>query len=227
MKMEMSFENKARLVCKGYAQMEKIDFDETFAPVARMELITMFLAFSCYKKFKVYQMDVKSAFLNGTLKEEVFTEQPEGFEEPSKEGCVWKLKRALYGLKQAPKAWYEILDIYLLQQGFKRRSTNINIYFNIEEEYLLIIIVYVDDLIFGSTLERLSKEFATNMAREFEMSMLGDLSFFSWTTYYSIPHFYISDQVYELYFILPHQGWTSCKLLGWWQDTKQVQRSHM
>ena len=105
--------NKARLVCKGYAQVEGIDFDETFAPVARMEAIRMFLAYSCFKNFKVYQMDVKSAFLNGELNEEVYSEQPEGFKQPGKENDVWKLKKALYGLKQTPRACYDRLDRYL------------------------------------------------------------------------------------------------------------------
>ena len=94
--------NKARLVCKGYAQVEGQDFDETFAPVARMEAIRMFLAYACHKRFKVYQMDVKSAFLNGNLEEEVYMEQPEGFSLTDKPDYVCKLKKALYGLKQEP-----------------------------------------------------------------------------------------------------------------------------
>jgi hypothetical protein len=102
--------NKARLVCKGYAQVEGIDFEETFAPVARMEAIRMFLAYACSRKIKVYQMDVKSAFLNGELEEEVYIEQPEGFLLSDKEDYVCRLKKALYGLKQAPRAWYARLD---------------------------------------------------------------------------------------------------------------------
>jgi hypothetical protein len=94
--------NKARLVCKGYAQVEGQDFDETFAPVARLEAIRMFLSYSCHKNFKVYQMDVKSAFLNGDLEEEVYMEQPEGFSLKDNPNHVFKLKKALYGLKQAP-----------------------------------------------------------------------------------------------------------------------------
>jgi hypothetical protein len=94
--------NKSRLVCKGYAQVEGQDFDETFAPVARLEAIRMFLAYSCHKNFKVYQMDVKSAFLNGDLEEEVYMEQPEGFSLSNKPNYVCKLAKALYGLKQAP-----------------------------------------------------------------------------------------------------------------------------
>ena len=94
--------NKARLVCKGYAQLEGQDFDETFAPMARMEAIRMFLSYACHKRFKVYQMDVKSAFLNGNIEEEVYMEQPEGFSLTDKPDYVCKLKKALYGLKQEP-----------------------------------------------------------------------------------------------------------------------------
>jgi hypothetical protein len=95
---------KARLVCKGYAQIEGLDFDETFAPVERLEAIRMFLAYACHKKFKVYQMDVKSYFLNGDLKEEVYMEQPEGFQLSDNLDFICKMKKALYGLKQAPHA---------------------------------------------------------------------------------------------------------------------------
>jgi hypothetical protein len=92
------------LVCKGYAQIEGLDFDETFAPIARLEAIIMFLAYACHKRFKVYQMDVKSYFLNGDLSEEVYMEQPEGFKLSDNLDLVCKLKKSLYGLKQAPQA---------------------------------------------------------------------------------------------------------------------------
>jgi GH43 family beta-xylosidase len=94
--------NKSRLVSKGYAQVEVQDFDENFGPVERLEAIRMFLAYSCHKKFKVYQMDVKLAFLNGDLEEEVYMEHPEGFSLKYNPNYVCKLKKALYGLKQAP-----------------------------------------------------------------------------------------------------------------------------
>jgi hypothetical protein len=92
------------LVCKGYAQIEGLDFDETFAPVAILEAIKMFLAYACHKRFKVYQMDVNSTFLNGDLSEEVYMEQLEGFELSDNPNLVCKMKKALYGLKQAPQA---------------------------------------------------------------------------------------------------------------------------
>ena len=105
--------NKARLVCKGYAQIEGIDFEETYAPVARMEAIRLLLSYACSKNVKIYQMDVKSSFLNGELEEEVYIEQTEGFQLLENTDYVCKLKKALYGLKQAPRAWYSRLDKYL------------------------------------------------------------------------------------------------------------------
>lgn len=102
--------NKARLVCKGYFQVEGIDFEETFAPVARLEAIKMFLAIACFRNLKIHQMDVKSTFFNGTLEEEVYVEQPKGFMLTKNHDYVCKLKKALYGLKQAPRAWFSRLD---------------------------------------------------------------------------------------------------------------------
>ncbi|WJX12366.1 hypothetical protein P8452_02876 [Trifolium repens] len=101
--------NKARLVAQGYTQIEGLDFDETFAPVARLKSIRLLLGVACILKFKLYQMDVKSSFLNGYLQEEVYVEQPKGFVDPEHPNYVYKLKKALYGLKQAPRAWYERL----------------------------------------------------------------------------------------------------------------------
>jgi hypothetical protein len=96
--------NKARLVCKGYAQVEGHDFGETFEPVARLEAIIIFLSYACHKNFKVYQMDVKSTFLNGYIEEELYVEKPEGFSLADNPDYVCKLKKALYGLKQAPRS---------------------------------------------------------------------------------------------------------------------------
>jgi hypothetical protein len=101
--------NKARLVAMGYSQVEGLDFDETYAPVARLESIHILLAYATYQGFKLYQMDVKSAFLNGPIKEEVYVEQPPSFEDSEYPNHVYKLSKALYGLKQAPRAWYECL----------------------------------------------------------------------------------------------------------------------
>jgi len=170
--------NKAILGSKGYAQQEGIDFEETFSPVARLEAIRMFLALSSFQKFKVFQMDVKSAFLNGDLEEEVYIEQPDGFILGNDPNLVCRLKKALYGLKQAPRAWYYRLDKYLHQQGFSKGSADNNLYIKIENDKLLILVVYVDDIIFGSNEESMSQSFALVMQKEFEMSLLGELTYF-------------------------------------------------
>jgi hypothetical protein len=170
--------NKARLVCKGYAQIEGIDFEETYAPVARMEAICLLLAYAFSKNVKVYQMDVKSAFLNGELEEEVYIEQPEGFQLSENIDYVCKLKKALYGIKQAPRAWYSRLDKYLQQAGFRKGSADNNLYIKVSQGNILLIEVYVDDIIFGSDDDKLSQKFAKDMQSEFKMSLLGELSFF-------------------------------------------------
>ncbi|GJZ66543.1 putative ribonuclease H-like domain-containing protein [Tanacetum coccineum] len=113
--------NKARLVAQGYTQEEGIDYDEVFAPVARIEAIRLFLAYASFKDFVVYQMDVKSAFLYGKIKEEVYVCQPPRFEDPEFPDRVYKVEKALYGLHQAPRAWYETLSTYLLDNGSLER----------------------------------------------------------------------------------------------------------
>jgi hypothetical protein len=166
------------LVCKGYAQIEGIDFEETFSPVARMEAIRFLLAYAYSKNVKVYQMDVKSAFLNGELEEEVYIEQPEGFKLSENTDYVCKLKKALYGLKQAPGAWYSRLDKYLQQAGFKKGSADNKLYIKVSQGDILLIEFHVDDIIFCSDDDRLSQQFAKDMQNEFEMSLLGELSLF-------------------------------------------------
>lgn len=170
--------NKARFVCKGYAQQEGVDFGETFAPVARLESIRMFLAYTSFKKFTVYQMDVKTTFLNGYLEEEVYMEQPEGFESSEHLDHVYRLKKALYGLKQAPRAWYSRLDSHLISKGFTKGSVDSTLYTKTINDDLLAIQSYVDDIILGSTNDELSQSFSVIMESEFEMSMSGPLTFF-------------------------------------------------
>jgi hypothetical protein len=177
--------NKERLVYKGYDQIEGLDFGETFAPVARLESIRMFLAYACHKRFKFYQMDVKSAFLNGDLSEEVCMEQPRGFKLFDNPDLVCKLKKDLYGLKQAPQAWYHRMDTYLKDKGFESGTIDINLYIKTEDNNLLIVLVYVDDIIFGCNKDSLVQWFASAMEFEFEMSMIKELSFFLGMTSYS------------------------------------------
>ncbi|GJQ89443.1 retrovirus-related pol polyprotein from transposon TNT 1-94 [Tanacetum coccineum] len=117
--------NKARLVAKGYAQEEGIDFEESFAPVARLEAVRIFVAYAAHKSFPIYQMDVKTAFLNGPLKEEVYVAQPDGFVDPDHPDKVYRLRKALYGLKQAPRAWYDELSKFLISKGFTKEAFGI------------------------------------------------------------------------------------------------------
>eukprot|EP00253_Pinus_taeda_P011742 PITA_11742 len=138
----------------------------------------MFLALSSFQKFKVFQMDVKSAFLSGDLEEEVYIEQPNGFILGNDPNLVCRLKKTLYGFKQAPRAWYYRLDKYLHQQGFSKGSADSNLYIKIENDKLLILVVYVDDIIFGSNEEAMIQSFAVVMQKEFEMSILGELTYF-------------------------------------------------
>ncbi|GJT31755.1 retrovirus-related pol polyprotein from transposon TNT 1-94 [Tanacetum coccineum] len=118
------FKTKARLVVWGYRQEEGIDFKESFAPVARLEAIHIFIAFDAYMNMIVYQMDIKTAFLNGILREEVYVSQPDGFVDPENPNHVYKLKKSLYGLKQAPRAWYDLLSSFLLSQKFSKGTVD-------------------------------------------------------------------------------------------------------
>ena len=170
--------NKARLVAQGYNQQEGIDFDETYAPVARLESNRMFLAYACFKNFKLYQMDVKSAFLNGFLNEEVYDRQPPGFEDDNFPNYVYKLTKALYGLKQAPRAWYERLSKFLIENGFSRGKVDTTLFTKSLNHDILIVQVYANDIIFGSTNENLCKDFSKLMQGEFKMSMMGEMTFF-------------------------------------------------
>ncbi|KAI3678839.1 hypothetical protein L6452_38143 [Arctium lappa] len=170
--------NKARLVAQGYTQEEGIDYEEVFAPVARIEAIRLFLAYASYMKFKVYQMDVKSAFLYGSIEEEVYVCQPPGFENPSYPDRVYKLKKALYGLHQAPRAWYDTLSSYLLENGFERGVIDKTQFIKRKKKDILLVQIYVDDNIFGSTRESMCREFEELMHQRFKMSSMGELTFF-------------------------------------------------
>ncbi|GJU93015.1 retrovirus-related pol polyprotein from transposon TNT 1-94 [Tanacetum coccineum] len=170
--------NKARLVAQGYNQQEGIDYDETYAPVARLESIRILLAYACALDFKLFQMDVKSAFLNGFINEEVYVAQPPGFIDFEKPDHVYKLKKALYGLKQAPKAWYDRLKAFLIKHEYKMGMVDNTLFTKKKSSNLIIVQIYVDDIIFGSTCQDMCDEFAKIMHDEFEMSMMGELNFF-------------------------------------------------
>ncbi|GJY08906.1 putative ribonuclease H-like domain-containing protein [Tanacetum coccineum] len=151
--------NKVRLVAQWYTQEEGIDYDEVFAPVARIEAIRLLLAYASFKDFVVYQMDVKSAFLYGKIKEEVYVCQPPGFEDLDFPDRVYKVENGLYGLHQAPRAWYETLSTYLLDNGFQRGKIDKNLFIRRVKGDILLIQVYVDNIIFDSTKKYLCTEF--------------------------------------------------------------------
>jgi hypothetical protein len=165
-------------VAKGYSQVEGLDFGETYAPVARLESIHILLAYATYHGFKLYQMDVKSAFLNGPIKEEVYVEQPPGFEDSEYPNHVYRLSKALYGLKQAPRAWYECLRDFLIANGFKVGKADPTLFTKTLANDLFVCQIYVDDIIFGSTNESTCEEFSRIMTQKFEMSMMGELKYF-------------------------------------------------
>ncbi|GJX34989.1 retrovirus-related pol polyprotein from transposon TNT 1-94 [Tanacetum coccineum] len=170
--------NKARLVAQGYNQQESINYDETYAPVARLESIRILLAYACALDFKLFQMDVKSSFLNGLINEEVYVAQPPGFIDFKKPNHVYKLKKALYGIKQAPKAWYDRLKYFLIKHEYKIGMVDNTLFTKKKSSNLIIVQIYVDDIIFGSTCQDMCDEFAKIMHDEFEMSMTGELNFF-------------------------------------------------
>ncbi|KAK1611079.1 hypothetical protein QYE76_034752 [Lolium multiflorum] len=171
--------NKARLVAQGFAQIEGMDFVDTFASVARLEAIHLFLAFASFHNLKLYQMYVKSAFLNGPLKETAYVAQPPGFKDPRRPNHVYLLHKALYGLKQAPRAWYEFLRDFLLHDGFCMGTVDSTLFTKrVKGGGLFICKIYVDDIIFGGTNPNHNKAFELLMTRKFEMSMMGELKFF-------------------------------------------------
>nr|GFB23346.1 retrovirus-related Pol polyprotein from transposon TNT 1-94 [Tanacetum cinerariifolium] len=170
--------NKARLVARGYRQEEVIEFEESFAPVARLEAIRIFLAYVAHKNMVVYQMDVNTAFLNGNLREEVYVSQPDGFVDPDNPNHVYKLKKALYGLKQASRAWYDMLSSFLLSEDFSKGSVDPTLFIRRNGNDLILVQIYVDDIIFAASTLKLCDLFANLMCSKFKMSMMGKISFF-------------------------------------------------
>ncbi|GJU26233.1 ribonuclease H-like domain-containing protein [Tanacetum coccineum] len=170
--------NKARLVAQGYRQGEGIDYDEVFAPVARIEAIRIFLAFASYMGFIVYQMDVKSAFLYGIINEEVYVSQPPGFVDPKFPKKVYKVVKALYGLHQAPRAWYATLSNFLVESGYRRGTIDKTLFIKKDKKDIMLVQAYVDDIIFGSTKKSWCDEFEALMKSRFQMSYMGELTFF-------------------------------------------------
>ncbi|GJS75376.1 retrovirus-related pol polyprotein from transposon TNT 1-94 [Tanacetum coccineum] len=187
--------NKTRLVAKGYKQKERIDFEESFALVARLEAVRMFIAYVAHKNITIFQMDVKTAFLNGPLKEEVYVSQPEGFIDLEFPDHVYRLKKALYGLKQAPRAWYDKLSSFLIEHGFTKGIIDPTLFTRRHGGDILLVQVYPD----------FSKRFANLMKNNFEMSMMGKLKFFLGLQVHQSPRgIFISQSQYAIELLKKH-----------------------
>nr|GEW65205.1 hypothetical protein [Tanacetum cinerariifolium] len=197
--------NKSRLVAKGYAQKEGVDFEESFAPVARLEAVRLCIAYAAHKYFTVYQMDVKTTLLYGPLKEEVYVNQPDGFVDPYHLDKVYRLKKDLYGLKQAPRVWYDELSNLLVSKG----SIDLTLFITNHRGDILLVQIYVDDIIFGSTNPKLSKQFEKLMHSKFEMSMMGELKFCLGIQIYQSPRSIFINQAKYAQEILIKHGMTS------------------
>jgi hypothetical protein len=170
--------NKPWLAVKGYSKVEGLDFDETFAPVARFESIRILLAYATHHDFKLYQMDIKSDFLNGPIKEDVYVEQPPGFKSEEYRNHIYKLHKTLYGLKQALRVWYECLRNFLIDNGFRIENADSTLFTRRMGKDLFVCQIYVDDIIFGSTNKSFCDESSKIMTDRFEMTMMGELTFF-------------------------------------------------
>ncbi|TYK18672.1 Retrovirus-related Pol polyprotein from transposon TNT 1-94 [Cucumis melo var. makuwa] len=170
---------KARLVAKGYSQRKGIDYDEVFAPVARLETIRLLIALAAQNNWKIFQMDVKSAFLNGYLEEEVYLEQPPGYSVKGQEDKVLKLKKALYGLKQAPRMWNSRINKYFLDNGYLRCPYEHSLYIKVNGHGdILVVCLYVDDLIFTGNCASMFEDLKKAMTQEFEMTDIGLMSYY-------------------------------------------------
>ncbi|GJW01009.1 retrovirus-related pol polyprotein from transposon TNT 1-94 [Tanacetum coccineum] len=215
--------NKARLVAKGYRQEAGIDFEESFAPVARLEAIRLFIAHAASQNMVIYQMDVKTAFLNGELNEVVYVSQPEGFVDPEHPSHVYRLKKALYGLKQAPRAWYDKLSAFLIKSGFTKGVVDPTLFTRKAGKHFLLVQIYVDDIIFASTNPKACKLFAFEMNSTFKMSMMGQMSFFLGLQVSQNPRGIFINQSKYAQEILKKFGFDSCTPI----DTPMAERPNL
>nr|GEW97951.1 retrovirus-related Pol polyprotein from transposon TNT 1-94 [Tanacetum cinerariifolium] len=215
--------NKARLVARGYRQEKGIDFKESFAPVARLEAIRIFLTYAAHMNMVVYQMDVKTVFLNGNLREEVYVSQPDGFVDPDNPNHVYKLKKALYGLKQAPCAWYDMLSSFLISQDFSKGLVDPTLFIRRNGNDLLLVQIYVDDMIFAASTPKLCDLFSKIMCSKFKMSMMGKISFFLGLQISQSPRgIFINQSKYAIE-SLKKYGFESCDPM----DTPMVEKSKL
>nr|GFC81417.1 retrovirus-related Pol polyprotein from transposon TNT 1-94 [Tanacetum cinerariifolium] len=169
---------KVMVITLKWIYKVKLDeLGESFAPVTRLKAIRIFLAYAAHMNMVIYQMDVKNAFLNGNLREEVYVSQPDGFVDPNNLNHVYKLKKALYGLKQAP-CWYDMLSLFLISQDFSKGLVDPTLFIRRNGNDLLLVQIYVDDIIFAASTPELCDLFVKIMCSKFKMSMMGKISFF-------------------------------------------------
>nr|GEV05138.1 copia protein [Tanacetum cinerariifolium] len=207
---------------KGYAQKERVDFEESFEPVARLEAVRLFIAYAAHKSFTVYHMDVKTSFLYCPLKEEVYVNQRDGFVDLYHPAKVFHLKKALYGLKQAPRSWYDELSNFLVSKGFSKGSIDPTLFITKHRGDIFLVQIYVDDVIFGSTNPKLSKQFEKLMHSKFEMSTMGELKFFLGIQIHQSPRgIFINQANYAQKMLIKH-GMTSCDSVGTPTATKDL-----
>ncbi|GJR80075.1 retrovirus-related pol polyprotein from transposon TNT 1-94 [Tanacetum coccineum] len=215
--------NKARLVARGYRQEKGIDFEESFALIARLEAIHIFIAFFAHMNIIFYQMDVKTVFLNDILRDEVYVSQPDGFVDPENPNHMYKLNKALYGLKQAPRTWYDFLSSYLLSQKFSKGAVDPTLFIRKEGKDILLVQIYVDDIIFASAKPKLCETFSKIVCSKFKMSMMGKLSFFLGLQIFQSPRgIFLNQSKYALEIIKKYGMETSEPV-----DTPMVEKSNL
>ncbi|GKA99043.1 retrovirus-related pol polyprotein from transposon TNT 1-94 [Tanacetum coccineum] len=214
--------NKSCLLANGYGQEEGIDFEESFAPVARLEAVKNFVAYAAHKNFPIYQMDVKTVFLNDPLKEEVFVRHPDGFVDPDFPNHVYRLKKALYGLKQAPRAWYDKIPSFLIEHHFTKGIVDLTLFTRRHGDDILLVQIYVDDIIFGLTKPVFSKRFAKLMKDNFEMSMISEMKFFLGLQVHQSPRgIFICQSEYTIDLLKKH-GMEKCNTISTPIDTTKL-----
>lgn len=203
---------KVRLVAKGYVQQQGIDFDEVFAPVARLETIRLLIGIEATNGWEVHHLDVKTAFLHGELKEIVYVTQPKGFEVKGSERKVYKLNKALYGLRQAPRAWNNKLNRILLEFGFEKCSKEHSVYRKTVGQSILVVDVYVDDLFVCGASEKIIGDFKREMGSKFDMSDLGKLSYYLGIEVHQEEGYISLNQRRYAFKILEENGMENCNM---------------
>ncbi|GJT41322.1 retrovirus-related pol polyprotein from transposon TNT 1-94 [Tanacetum coccineum] len=215
--------NKARLVAHGYRQEEGIDFAESFALVDRLEAVWIFFTFTSHMNMIVCHIDVKTTFLNGILREEVYVSQPDGFVDPDNPNHVYRLKKALYGLKHAPHVWYDLFSLFLLSQGFSKGTVDPTFFISRIGKDILLVQIYVDDIIFASTTTELCDKFSEILCSKFKMSMLGKSHFFLGLQISQSPRSIFLNQSKYALESLKKYGMESCDPV----DTPMVEKSKL